>query len=89
MNIERLSALGAEWVKWDENPSPVLEFNCPNCRKHLIAVCFAQPSLFPSGAVWCITSGSHMIDTLSVFPSIDLTKTCGFHGWIESGEVRW
>lgn len=100
MNKKRLSKLAGEFTHLAERPDKVLIFVCPACSPgnnekgepigHSIMVCFAEPSLFSSGAVWTKTSES--IETVTVSPSINCavpSSKCTFHGWIKDGEVQW
>jgi hypothetical protein len=73
-----------------------IDFLCPQCfvanggpvGTHLVRIFFADRGVFddnPRSPLWSV-SGTCLAD-LMLSPSIDLAKSCGWHGWIRNGEV--
>lgn len=71
-----------------------LTFLCP-CRQHRIPVHFSNALIVQMppipGFEWPKMTGWHRdgdsFDTLTLSPSIRLTRDCGWHGFITNGQV--
>lgn len=85
--------LEAEFIQEGDQPGAV-RFWCPACpRAHAIIVPWVEETrarLVPTYPLWQAV-GVASLDTLTVSPSIDATKSgaCLFHGWIRNGLVTW
>lgn len=76
-----------------------LVFDCPVCADgHGIMPQFWGEPIYPSGAIWRLTSGCKggPFENVSVEPSINCTVRrdggptgCAFHGWVTNGRVTW
>jgi hypothetical protein len=78
----RLNDLHPRWILDETTGLQVgLCFTCPVCPDgHTIRFLF--------GTTWRRTG--HEFHVLTLTPSVDATAgSCGFHGWITNGEVRW
>lgn len=61
-----------------------LDFRCPACGEHRIAIPIGPGSVFPSKP-WDATG---TVENLTVTPSIDAhTPPCRWHGFITNGEI--
>jgi hypothetical protein len=78
-----------------------VSFQCPRCAEglqrtetyivgdHSIICWFygkVPDNILPGPGRW-IPSGTSLLD-LTLNPSVSLEKSCGFHGWVTSGEVK-
>lgn len=81
-----------------------LLFICPKCQNHSVICWFANPrnaptvpdDAFPGPGRWTLAGDT--IDTLSLHPSVDLSKIndkhpahpgrCYWHGWVANGEAN-
>lgn len=81
-----------------------LLFVCPKCQRHSIIAWFSNPrnaprvpdDAFPGPGRWTLNGDT--IDTLSLHPSVDLSKIdaknpehpgrCYWHGWVKNGDAQ-
>jgi hypothetical protein len=99
----KLTGLNPRWVSPHKLADGVtvyigMTFLCPHCRAQRIAVMF-KPVIDPAGcfsperSTWCDPENAWFrkggtFETISISPSIDLSKFGHWHGVIENGEVK-
>jgi hypothetical protein len=97
----RLLDLDPRWYKLEEGgPRVGLTFECPHCRSTRLGVLFhhlGREALedgyiraYHGGSdehIWSL-SGSDELETLTLSPSIDASKSGHWHGFITDGVIR-
>jgi hypothetical protein len=99
----RLTDLNPKWIALEENGDALgVTFLCPHCRQAHVGVYFAEPvdtngvpgidpslPLFiaqhPENLYWHRAGDS--FDTLTLTPSVDVSKHGHWHGFVTGGEI--
>lgn len=98
----KLSDLNPRWAKdFSDGPVTRVTFDCPHCRTQRLGVPFTptmpdgvlqrhgvawpNPNI-NEGKVWQRTGAT--FDTLTLYPSIDASKSGHWHGHITSGQIK-
>ena len=94
----RLVDLAPHWYCLEEGGLRVgLTFECPHCRTQRLGVTFHEkgqeaitdPYIHAhSDAKFIWTKTGDSFENLTLFPSVDASKTGHWHGWITNGEIR-